>query len=104
MAWRPSLPRLEVPNRDLTPAREVDRLAENPRGFLRRVEPRRVFRLDEVEIELRFPMKVARRLQIGVRTAGGDRALEIRDQRHQRIHRAVAQVEVSLLDRVHAVL
>ena len=34
--------------RDLTLAREINRFAQNTRGFLRSMEPIRVFRLDKV--------------------------------------------------------
>lgn len=43
----------------LASASKVDGARENPRGFLRRVEPHRVFGFDEIGIELRLPLVVA---------------------------------------------
>src|SRR5262247_2663575 len=52
---------LSIPQYDLALAREIDRLAKNPRGFLRRVEAGRVFGFDEIQIELGLALEVLRR-------------------------------------------
>ena len=54
-------PTCPVAQRDLTFPGEINRLAEDPRGLLRCMKADRVFRLDEIEIELRLALKVLRR-------------------------------------------
>ena len=55
-----------VAQRELALAREVDRLAQDARSLLRRVEARGVFRLDEVQVELRAPLQVTGREQVRI--------------------------------------
>jgi hypothetical protein len=78
--------------------REINRFSQNAGGFLGRVEPHRVFRLDKVEVELCFALEITRRgeLLIGLASAMG--RLEIRDKVHEGGHGEVVQLEGALLD------
>src|SRR5581483_10685172 len=91
-----------VAQRELALARQVDRLAQHARGFLRRVEARRVLRLHEVEEELRLALEILRGRELAVGAPGRARRLEIADQRDERVHRAIAELERPLLDHAHA--
>ena len=83
-------------------ASEVHRLAENARRFLRRMEAGRVFRLDEVEIELRPALQIKRGLEIGVGPASGPGSLEVVDQPDQGGHRFLTQVPVPVLNLINS--
>jgi hypothetical protein len=50
-----------IAQRNLTLPGEIHRLTEYPGRLLRRVKAGGVFRLDEVEIELRVALKILRR-------------------------------------------
>jgi hypothetical protein len=62
-----------VAQQNLALPREVDRLAEDAGGFLRRVKTGRVLCLDEIEPELRLPLQPPHALEPGIRPAGGGR-------------------------------
>src|SRR6476620_5846892 len=47
-----------ITDRELSLAGIIERLRENSRGLLWRMEARRVLRFDEVEIELRAPLEI----------------------------------------------
>src|SRR6186997_927161 len=56
--------------RELALARQVDRLAQDSRQLLGRVEPHGVFCGDEVESPLGLAMERLRRLELGLRRPG----------------------------------
>lgn len=81
--------------------RKVDRLAQDPKRLLGRVEPHRVLRVHEVRTPLRPPLQVPRRRQLLVARPGLLRRLDRLDQLH---HRTLRPIELALrptLDRVH---
>ena len=76
-----ALRRAEAQGRQFTLARIVDRFAQRPRGFLRRVESHRVLGGDEIQPPLRLALQFERRIQLL-----GGRAVLL--GREHRIHQA----------------
>lgn len=91
-----------IPQGDLTLARRVHRLAEKPRGFLRRVEARGIFRFHEVEEKLRASLLLPRSLERRLCRAFGLRLLEVLDERDDGVERQSAQALGAFLDRFRA--
>ena len=89
---------LRWPQLELSFAGEVDGFAENPQRFLRRVEARRVFRFDEIEMNCALRWKSCAAVICGDRRVGGARCLQVGNEFHERVHREVAHVLRALLD------
>src|SRR5687768_16476880 len=86
-----------IAQRDLPLPGVIDGQRQDPLRLLRRMKPGRVLRFDEVEQELRSPVQAPRELELGTGPPGGARRLYLLDQRDDRVHRAVSQVEDALL-------
>jgi hypothetical protein len=95
-------PRFAFPiaQRVLALSGEIDGLAENPRCLLRRVEAGGVFRLDEIQVELRLALETLRGCEFFLGLARSFRRFEIPDQIHQGIHHHIAQFVSALLNRL----
>src|SRR5688572_30853318 len=78
---------------ELAEPREVDRLAEDAHRLLIGVKARGVLGLDEVEVELRAALEVARLLKLRVGLALLARGLDVVYQLDERVHRDVAHAE-----------
>src|SRR5689334_9976306 len=100
--WAGGLGRDAAPQRELAEAREVDRLAEDTHRLLIGGKARRVLGLDEVEIELRAPLEVARLLKLRVGLARLSRPLDVVDELDERVHRDVAHLESAPLNGLDA--
>src|SRR5262249_31130476 len=76
---------------------EIDRIAQNPRRLLRRMEAHRIFRHHKINHELSPALVVARRGQLRVGCAFRLLRFDVVDQVHQRVERVIAQIEERVL-------
>ena len=83
----------------LSAPRKINRLAEDARGLLRGMESHRVLRLDEIQVELRLALEVARGCELFIRLSRSLRRLDLPDEFHERIHRQVSQAKGTILNR-----
>jgi hypothetical protein len=94
----------QCPCGDLSLPGVIDRLGEDPRRFLGRVESHGVFRGDEIQPPLSLPVQREYILQLRIGRAGLPRDRHRTEQVHERRGRAVHQGVRPLLNRLNACL
>lgn len=82
---------LQFAQSNLIEPREIQRLAENPCGFLWRVETLGMLCFHRIQIELCLALEVPSLGKISVCPAFCLRSFDVVDQLHERVHRLIAQ-------------